>query len=331
MDCAEYGKSRGQLELAAEFMWARLLVPGMTLDAFLARYAEIAGMESPKDVIKRVLPPMKKDKEGGLLETSRQEFVVAYLNLIDECDAAGVAVPLTFEQFVTLPDVQQSQADGLFTLAPGIKAKRKKVTVVAVVSTLEGTRCVLTEESGPLHRGVVVAATEEPIIPSLPDQPPILEPVVFQADSGELFLDVMRAQLTPNADPPPRPHLQPDGTPKPIVQSRRLNIPRHEAERIIQVERAKLALVVVPMGEPAYMYRCDFGDYAALFQVINAQPVYVDANLVMTADNNVILDSLPPRSNLLGMYEFSYADQIYRVNVSSMHAGVPEPLAVSQV
>ena len=154
---------------------------------------------------------------------------------------------------------------------------------------------------------------------------------MFQADSGELFLDVMRSQLTPSTDQPARPHVQPDGTPLPIVQSRRLNVPKHEAERIIQVERAGLELGVVPMGEAAYTYRCDFGDYTALFEVINARPVYVDANLVMTADYSVILESLPPRQNLIGMYEFSYADQVYRVNVGSMHAGIPEPLAVSMI
>jgi hypothetical protein len=317
MDLAEYAKPLSQLELAADFMRARMLVPDMTFDAFLERYKEIAGMEDPKEVIKRVLPKVKKDVEGGFSDTDRQEFVLAYLELVEECDTAKVPVPMTFEQFATLPDLRQAQAAGVFTLPALAKAKRKKEAVVEVVSTLPGTRAVLTEPSGEMQRGVVVEASLAQIVPPLPEHPtpPIVEPVVFQADSGEMFLDTMRAQLTPSEDPPPRPHVNPDGTPMPIVQSRRLNIPKHEAERIIQVERAGLELGVVPPNEAAYTYRCDFGDYVALFMVMNARPIWVDAVLAMTADTTVVLCSLPPRKNLLG----------------SIHAGIPDPLAVSHI
>lgn len=312
-----------KIELMVHYLWLRQLCPELPFETFLDKYEKVAdydadNLKHPADSIKKWLPAKSAATPPDVATYSKAdvvELLTVYVDMIRAAEAVGKPIPMTLNAFLSSPKILEAFRAGAFASEePAAKKAKGKQVMLAPVPTTPGERCILTEESQRQHRGTFVAADSATNLAH------------FQADSGELFTNVMLSALRKSNDPVRRSPIDSNGAALPTIAEEKLYIPKVDYERILQLQATRMMVGVVPENMPVYTYKKEFGPYVAIIEVVNSAPLYIDSRLVQASNENEVVYEVQPRDNLLGVYEYVTDSGVYTLRVVSPHAGVPQAL-----
>lgn len=310
--CQAYSKPAKQIELLAQYLWVRQIVPTLSIEAFLDGFAKVADADTenckePLAALNAILPRRKPKDQPTAQTFSVEQHLTAlttYTETLRYLDTVQQPVPMTFADFIRTPAVQEKLLDGSFVKRDAQAVKPKEVVPPP---TSAGSRCIYTDETGREQRGRTLGVDLDS------------ETAEFEADSGELFLNVSLTRLTVSTDPPPRKALNQFGEQAEKIATQTVQISPDWWANYTAWVGTKLAIPSVPEGEELHVFRQQVGEHLYAMVGIRNHPVpVIDARLVLeepavTQEPVVpeIVCELQPRQHVLGEYRFPYGKNLY--------------------
>ena len=308
-NCQAYAKPAKQIDLLADYLWFRQVLPTLTLEAFLEGYARVADADTqnckqPAVALATALPRRKpKDQPTFQVFSVEQHLtaLTAYTEGLRYLDTVQQPAPFSFYDFIQKPGTQAKLRDGSFLPKKQETVKPKEVVPPP---TTDNSRCIYTDQNGREQRGHTVSVDLTK------------EMAVFEADSGELFLDVPLTKLTVCTDPPPRKNVDENGQPAANTVTKSVKITQAWWARYLDWLGTKSLVGTVDEGKAIQGWAKPISDNLTVaIEILNHVPPVIDARLVLEPETDdgepVVVVELEPRANVLGEYRFPYKDTLY--------------------
>lgn len=323
--CDKYSTDSKKIDLVLTYLWLRQLTEGLTFEVFLAKFAPLAdyndqNRKHPEAALRHHCPRAKKAAEAaGVPQWSAKEcaeILSVYVDMCREAEQQGVEVPMTFDEYLAMDGPNYKQGSVLIDRPVRASARRPQAASSTEPSLADpqtgltptdvprrpdgpGQRIIyeMADQGGRQIKGVTRGVT------SMEIEGETRCYASFTSDEGELFDDVSLEHCTLLDEELPAQRAD-------VSETKKIWIPKAQYPQIAQA----LALGA-PMGnvdEKAVIYpfqiQLDCG-LAVDISVFNGESgPYVEAQLYNPSDD-VLIETLPPRQNIIGDYRFETADR----------------------
>jgi len=325
--CERYKGDSERIKLLQDYLWLRQLTPDLPFETFLASYTHVAdfdmeNLKHPVDAMKKLLPRTKKQAdEAKVSQWSAKEVVdytSLYVDMVREAENTGTPVPMTFNEFLGNTEMKKQFRDGAFkepaaASQPKTRTSQPKEPAPVVRPTENGQRCVYTHHDGRQFRGIAETIHGEP-----GDEKRYVD---FVADSGERFAGVGYQKFEFSEDPLPNPPATPEGQALPELARGKILIKKAQYPSVQQALMIKdQPMGNVAIGDVIYPFEVGFPEQGvvARINVVNGENgPYIDPHLVNPQDDQKALVELPPRDNIVGIYQFETEQGVFTVEVTA--------------
>lgn len=324
--CDKHSADSKKIDLVLTYLWLRQLTEGLTFEVFLAKFASLADYDDqnrkhPEAALKHHCPRAKKAAEAANVPqwSAKEcaEILSVYVDMCREAEQQGVEVPMTLDEYLAMDGPNYKQGNVAIERPVRAADTASRRTASATEPSLADPQTGLTP-------------TDVPRRPDGPGQRIIYEMpgqggrqikgvtrnvssgeiggetryyVSFASDEGELFDDVNLEHCTLLDEQPPAQRAD-------VSETKKIWVPKAQYPQIVQ------ALTLgAPMGnvdEKAVIYpfsvQFDCG-LAVDVSIYNGEMgPYVEAQLYNPSDD-VLIETLPPRQNIIGDFRFETADR----------------------
>lgn len=316
--CEAYGQDSKRIQLLTMYVWLRQFTERLTFELFLEKFAPLANYDAtnlkhPDDALHVYCPRVKKQADAaGVPQWTAKECVdilALYADMCREADKLGMAVPITFAEF--LQSEGPLYKTGQTAPLPAATTRQKRTRAAAAASKADPvtglTPTVAAErptssgqwiiyepitETGRQIRGTTVAVYAQAVGEE------IRQYVDFVTEEGEVYNAVNASHCTVL-----------EGTAPPAAEAqvvKQLRIPKDEYPQIVERLKLNAPVANVPVGEVLHAFTVTFKEQqlVADLTVVNQEAHPVVIAELANAQNDVIAD-LPPRRNILGDYCFN--------------------------
>lgn len=318
--CEAYGQDGRRIQLLSMYVWLRQFTERLTFELFLEKFTPLAdyddiNLKHPDAALHACCPRSKKQADtSGVPQWTAKECVdilALYVDMCREADKLGMAVPITFAEFLQSEGPLYKAGQTAPLPAAATRQKRTRAVAAAAASKADPVtgltptaaaerptsagQWIIYEpatEVGRQIRGTTVAVYSQAVGEE------IRQYVDFVTEEGEVYNAVNAGHCTVL-----------EGTPPPAEEPqvvKRLRIPKDEYPQIVERLKLNAPVANVAIGEVLHMFSVTFTEQqlVADITVVNQEAHPVVIAELANAQNDVIAD-LPPRRNILGDYRFN--------------------------
>jgi hypothetical protein len=321
--CDKYSTDSKKIDLILTYLWLRQLTEGLTFEVFLAKFAAVADFDEqnrkyPEDALKHNCPRSKKLAEAaGVPQWSAKqctEILSVYVDLVREAEQQNVEVPMTLDEYLAM-DGPNYQAGTVAVDRPVKKARQSSSRASNAPSSADPTTGLTSTNTaqrptGPDQRiiyevpgqgGRQIKGTTN-LVNAAPHGDEQRWYVSFETDEGEVFseVNILHCTLLDEAVPPKRAD---------VVETKTIWVPKAQYPQIVQALALETAMGNVEATALIYPFSAQFDCGLSVdVGVINSETgPYVEAQLFNPANDDLI-ETLPPRQNIVGEYRFETTD-----------------------
>lgn len=321
-DHTNFVSDKAKVGLLTQYLFVQAIVPELSFEAFLRRYAVLADDSKEKPLRPdTAITAALGDKTAAKKWSQKEivEFVAVYVDMIRAAEQEGVPVPMTLHQCLTNPKMIEAFLSGQFAEdpEPEVKKKRNKPPTPAtadkpLVPWVAGSRAIYHAASGQQFRGQVqsVQTTEAG------------EFADFVSDAGELFRDIGTFALKPCDAAQANVLRKQSGDEAELLGRKVIRVARDRLEKIQRyLATGKPVGTVAPGGILDEFFEAVNDHVVAVIQVCNGvNNVYVDARLSTRNPDGTpggTLFDIAPRTTFEGTYTFHTPQGAWQVSVCS--------------